>query len=210
MARVLKSAESKVKTVKFTEIKVQTLPSMPLSKRREFPACPAIYLVVGEDQKVLYIGRTVNLRQRWKTHHKYSAFSGINGVRLAWLEVTDLYLLPPIEEGLIKHFKPPHNTSRIAQEVHTRFKCNLNGLMVKKGVTLATLSKETGIHHTTLSALANNTSLGIDWDTFSTLYQYFNCQSDRELIEFEKIGIDLDRYVQKVLNGYQTDYRRKA
>lgn len=202
MARVFQSANSRVKTVNFTEIKVQTLPSLPLSKRCEFPACPAIYLVVGEDQKVLYIGRTVNLRQRWKTHHKYSAFSRINSVRLAWLEVTDLYLLPPIEEALIKYFKPPHNTARSEQEVYTRFKCNLNGLIVKKGVTLTTLSKETGINYTTITTLANNTSIGIDWETFSTFYKYFNCQSDSELIEFEKIEMDLDSYAQKVLNGY--------
>lgn len=202
MARVLQSVNSRVKTVNYTEIKVKTLPSLPLSKRREFPACSAVYLVVGEDKKVLYIGRTVNLSQRWKTHHRYSVFRAINGIRLAWLEVTDLYLLPPIEEALIKYFKPPNNTTRSEQEVYTRFKCNLNGLMVKKGVTLEILSKETGITHTILSPLANNTSIGIDWETFSTLYKYFNCQSDSELIEFEKIEIDLDSYVQKVLNGY--------
>ena len=178
---------------------------MLLSQRREFPACSAVYLVVGEDQEVFYIGRTVNLRQRWKNHHKYSLFIAINRVRLAWLEISDLYLLPPIEEALIRHFKPPHNTARVEQEVYNRFKCNLNRLMAKKSVTLATLSNETGIHHTTLSALANNTSTGIDWDSFSTLYKYFDCQSDSELIEFEKIDIDLDSYVQKVVNGYRNE-----
>jgi excinuclease UvrABC nuclease subunit len=90
---------------------------MPLSQRREFPACSAVYLVVGENQKVLYIGRTVNLRQRWKTHHLYSVFRAINNVRLAWLEVSDLFLIPLIEEALIRHFKPLHNTARIEQEV---------------------------------------------------------------------------------------------
>jgi excinuclease UvrABC nuclease subunit len=51
------------------EIDPLTLPSLPLSEQKHLPSCSAIYFVMQGD-RVLYIGKTVDLAQRWATHNK--------------------------------------------------------------------------------------------------------------------------------------------
>lgn len=86
-----------------------TLPSLPLIERSQFPKSPAIYFVV-EDERVLYIGQTVNLAQRWAVHHRWSEFKKLKlSARVAWLECSEVNLLCEIEAALINHFAPPMN-----------------------------------------------------------------------------------------------------
>jgi hypothetical protein len=84
------------------------LPSLPLTDRSQLPVCPAVYFALDGD-RVLYIGRSVNLQQRWITHHRYSQLKGLNNVRIAWLECSDPSLLPEIEAALIEYFQPSLN-----------------------------------------------------------------------------------------------------
>jgi hypothetical protein len=84
------------------------LPSLPLTDRSQLPVCPAVYFALDGD-RVLYIGRSVNLQQRWITHHRYSQLKGLNNVRIAWLECSDPSLLPEIEVALIEYFQPSLN-----------------------------------------------------------------------------------------------------
>jgi excinuclease UvrABC nuclease subunit len=84
------------------------LPSLPLTDRSQLPVCPAVYFALDGD-RVLYIGRSVNLQQRWITHHRYSQLKGLNNVRIAWLECNDPSLLPKIEAALIEYFQPSLN-----------------------------------------------------------------------------------------------------
>lgn len=89
-------------------IDFSTLPSLPLASRSALPPCPAVYFVL-EGNHVLYVGRSVNLQQRWITHHRYSQLKGLNNVRIAWLECSDPSLLPEIEAALIEYFQPSLN-----------------------------------------------------------------------------------------------------
>jgi hypothetical protein len=84
------------------------LPSLPLTDRSQLPVCPAVYFALDGD-RVLYIGRSGNLQQRWITHHRYSQLKGLNNVRIAWLECSDPSLLPEIEAALIEYFQPSLN-----------------------------------------------------------------------------------------------------
>lgn len=84
------------------------LPSLSLAARSALPTCPAVYFVL-EGNQVLYVGRTVNLWQRWVNHHRYSQLKGIDNARIAWLECSDSNLLPEIEAALIEHFQPSLN-----------------------------------------------------------------------------------------------------
>jgi putative transcriptional regulator len=52
-------------------------------------------------------------------------------------------------------------------------KCNLAILMAERGVNISDVSKATGISRNALSALYNNTGKGIQFDTLSTLCEYF-------------------------------------
>ncbi|MEG4807407.1 GIY-YIG nuclease family protein [Microcoleus sp. F8-D3] len=92
-----------------TAINPLTLPSVPLANRSELPKCPAIYFVL-EAQKVLYIGMTGNLQQRWCAHHRWHQLNAMDSdICIAWLHCTDISLLPELEIALIQHFQPSLN-----------------------------------------------------------------------------------------------------
>jgi len=97
-------------------IDFSTLPSLPLAGRSGLPTCPAVYFAL-EGDRVLYIGRSGNLQQRWAIHHRYKQLKGLNNVRIAWLECSDPSLLPEIEATLIRHFLPPLNGSAVTSPV---------------------------------------------------------------------------------------------
>ena len=46
-----------------------TLPSLPLLERSHLSYCPAIYFVM-QGECVLYIGKTINLAQRWANNNR--------------------------------------------------------------------------------------------------------------------------------------------
>lgn len=91
------------------EINPLTLPSLPLSERKQLPNCPAIYFVM-QDEHILYIGKTINLTLRWATHNRLKQFAKMAGnIRVAWLECSDTTLLRKIEAALIEQFEPELN-----------------------------------------------------------------------------------------------------
>jgi predicted GIY-YIG superfamily endonuclease len=95
--------------VNVAKINPLELPSLPLNERSNLPSCPAIYFVM-QGKRVLYIGKTVNLAQRWAAHHKWSYLVKLDApVRIAWLICSDTNLLTQIEKALIKEFAPQLN-----------------------------------------------------------------------------------------------------
>ncbi|HEY9875685.1 MAG TPA: GIY-YIG nuclease family protein [Candidatus Obscuribacterales bacterium] len=67
------------------------LPSVPLDERRKLPKCSGIYFVLyGDNDKssrVLYVGMSGNIANRWKSHEKLKRLKSISGkIRIAWLE----------------------------------------------------------------------------------------------------------------------------
>lgn len=97
-----------------TTVNPLALPSLPLASRSGLPTCPAVYFAL-EGDRVLYIGRSVNLQQRWMTHRRYKQLKAISNVRIAWLECSDPSLLPEIEVALIEYFQPSLNGELIPQ-----------------------------------------------------------------------------------------------
>lgn len=93
-------------------IDLATLPSVALCDRSALPTAPAIYFCLGAEGEVLYIGKTINLMQRWTAHHRYNQLKNIKNVRLSWLECSDISLLAEIEKSLIHWFDPPLNGLR--------------------------------------------------------------------------------------------------
>jgi excinuclease UvrABC nuclease subunit len=91
-----------------------TLPSLSLRERRSLPECAAVYFVLNSNDEILYIGGTVNLFQRWLTHHRCDQLTNMgDGIRITWLECSEPGLLPEIETALIKHFQPTLNRTPI-------------------------------------------------------------------------------------------------
>lgn len=89
------------------------LPSMALEEKARFPKIRCIYFALDMNSKVQYIGKSINLHQRWLNHHRYSALQRVGQVRIAWLNVSDTSLLNEIELALIDWFDPPLNKIRV-------------------------------------------------------------------------------------------------
>lgn len=76
------------------------------AERRHLPEVPAIYGLHDGQGQLLYVGQTINLRQRLATHHRSSQMPADGVVR--WLEV-EPSLLDELERRLIAELAPPLN-----------------------------------------------------------------------------------------------------
>jgi hypothetical protein len=85
---------------------VSSLPSMLLSDRSQLPKISCVYFAISSGN-IQYIGRSVNLHSRWTGHHRTNCLA--TDSHIAWIEVSNLDLLPEIEAALIYWFKPPLN-----------------------------------------------------------------------------------------------------
>lgn len=99
------------------------LPWKRFDDRKHLPICAAIYFVCDANSRVLYIGRTINLCQRWISHGRLDQCRTLEHCRIAWLEVSNPALLPAIEEACIDYFCPPWNSDgqgdhRITMKIH--------------------------------------------------------------------------------------------
>jgi len=84
------------------------LPSLPIEDRHALPDTAAIYVVLAGDT-VLYVGQSVNVRQRWLAHHRLKQLNERGACRIAWLTVDDTSLLDELERACIAHFAPVLN-----------------------------------------------------------------------------------------------------
>jgi len=101
-----------------TAVDLTTLPWLPLEDTSAFPARACIYFAIDSLGTVQYIGRSVNVRQRWAQHHKYEALSGADGVKIAYLFVDAPELLPEIEKALITFFHQRNHPALIWRKRH--------------------------------------------------------------------------------------------
>lgn len=81
--------------------------SIPLSEKGKLPETPGVYFVMIDDV-VLYIGKAINLRSRWKSHHIYPIVSVMDDVRICWEELDEAVLLS-YEAKWINYYRPPLN-----------------------------------------------------------------------------------------------------
>lgn len=92
-----------------SEINLSSLPWLPLDARSAFPQNPAIYFAIDSNDVVQYVGRSVNPKARWSSHHRYSELQEIGNIKIVYLFVELPELLPEIESALISWFDPPLN-----------------------------------------------------------------------------------------------------
>lgn len=97
---------------------LQQLESVSLLHKSQLPEIPAIYLVY-QGEKLLYIGRTKNLKQRWLTHHRQKQFTQLEDARIAWFPCTED--APEVETTLIELLEPELN----GQDIGDRLQLNL-------------------------------------------------------------------------------------
>lgn len=90
---------------------IQALPSFLLSQREKLPSISAIYCVL-QGEKVLYIGQTKNLNQRWRSHHRDPELKIIPNARLVWLPCP-VEKLNELESQMIETLKPALNSTKV-------------------------------------------------------------------------------------------------
>lgn len=84
--------------------------SRPLSEKMNLPSCQALYLVIEKD-RVIYVGSTVNLKRRFKSHHRRHQFASFN--TLVWFDFSMLGedVLREVEQSVIALVSPQLNNS---------------------------------------------------------------------------------------------------
>lgn len=94
------------------------LPYVMMSELRYLPTCAGVYFAIEAGDQVAYVGQSVNIRNRWRRHHRegdlcdLSDLEAARGVKIAWLEVSDLAKLSEIEREMIQRFRPRLNKAR--------------------------------------------------------------------------------------------------
>lgn len=83
-----------------------SLPYLPFESKNKLPKIMAIYFVLdGED--VIYVGRSVNLKERWLNHSLAPALE-LQNIRIAWLAIENPLHLG-FEFYFIERFNPKLN-----------------------------------------------------------------------------------------------------
>ncbi len=70
------------------DFKLSELPSVYLLEKNNLPNCVGIYFVSDSKGQVLYIGRTVNLVEQWREHHRFpqlKRFNRKNRISISWM-----------------------------------------------------------------------------------------------------------------------------
>lgn len=180
--------------MQLTDINPLTLPSLPLHERSQLPSVPGIYFVLDTFGQVQYIGRSINIRQRWISHHRYLELEGMEFVSIAWLELSDSSLLEDVESALIEYFSPflnerPVYKFRPTVEVQHFLHCRLAVLMAEKDPQLSQrkLSEATGLSPHTIRPLLFNKFQRVDKGTVEKLCGYFNC-TIADLFEMREVA----------------------
>lgn len=147
-----------------TAVSIPDLPFVPFSELETLPSGPGIYFALAPDGEVLYIGRSVNIAQRWVGHHRAGQLGEMGCTTLAWLTISETELLPEIERGMIAHFMPSLNDSPPAPHggrLRELLAQHLARLIRESGKSKAQLARELGYSRQRLYQLetANRSAL---------------------------------------------------
>jgi hypothetical protein len=88
---------------------LSALPSLLLADKAKLPSCAAVYFALSSNGRVLYIGRSINIQERLRGHHRLQVLKAFGDVKIAWLAQSDSLALRRIETILIDYFNPPLN-----------------------------------------------------------------------------------------------------
>lgn len=105
-------------------VEICTLPSVLMTEIASLPQCSGIYFIVNEAQEVLYIGQSVNIWARWRSHHIHRAVCDPEDseesarFRAHWLTLADETERLALEVELIRRFRPALNSKHNGVHVH--------------------------------------------------------------------------------------------
>lgn len=124
------------------QIKLTELPWLPFEWKQGLPTCAAVYIVLSSNDEVLYVGQSLNIRNRWQSHHMKRRLAKLSGVRIAWLQMSDSILLPSVETALIEFFQPKLNRPATKKKKEYNPKTALIALRKRANLTQRQVAKE--------------------------------------------------------------------
>ncbi len=151
---------------------------MAIEDLAKLPETPCVYLVVNSQGKVLYVGKSENLRKRWKSHYKLSSLIEESGIRISYVEVQE-DLLFKVERALINALNPPLNENEPSKGIAS--------LRQKVGLTQRQLADLVGVTETTVRNWENNRS-GVEcFERVAKLCDSLQC-TPNDLFGYQKIA----------------------
>lgn len=90
-----------------------------LDKKDMLPDGPGIYFVCDSDGNVLYVGKSVNIHNRWLSHHRYNQAKSIEQVVIKWKQC-DAVDLDLKEAYFIETLSPEWNGTSIYRSESTQ------------------------------------------------------------------------------------------
>lgn len=113
------------------------LPYVEFLKKDQLPETAGIYFAVDKDQKVWYIGKAQNLKDRWVGHHRYDQLKKINkrsSIKILWYSCeNDANTLNKLEKYFIDTYHPVLNQTSVEAKRITPTEIELRNTLVKIG-----------------------------------------------------------------------------
>lgn len=112
--------------IDFRKVEIGNLPSVPFENFRDLPAESGIYFVLGENNTILYIGQSANLKKRFAgQHHRLAALRDHSAQRIHYL-ACDGSITLELETDAISHFSPSLNINiRRRNEEHRHYSLSM-------------------------------------------------------------------------------------
>lgn len=147
--------------LKASEIDPLALPYVRMSELIYLPTCSGVYFVIRESGEVIYIGRSVNIRQRWRAHNAQKELCNIRDLesarhtRVAWLQA-EKSEIAQLEIRFIRQFKPRLNVNHVPVEPKQRTCPSI------KRITLCDIA---GVKKTMITAAEFAEAIGVPYPT---------------------------------------------
>jgi len=176
------------------KLDLKSLPWLPLEEKSSFPRKSAIYFAIDSTEKVQYIGRSNNVYQRWINHHKYNHLANIGNIKISYLFIDNLELLPEIETALIEWYQPPLNKvySRSDLTQKTSIQIKLKELRENRGISQNELARQLEMSLANVQRIEYNKIKSIPFTTLEALCKILKCQIGELLVLTEDVFNELE------------------
>jgi DNA-binding Xre family transcriptional regulator len=173
-------------SVYIEQINPFSLPSVRLEDKNKLPKDAGIYFVIA-NAEILYIGKSINLQQRWLSHHRTNQLQSYGEVIIAWFtfmgqENKDL---DELEEKCIEYFNPSLNNIDVPKEFAGSKSSNclslqwrLRTIMADRNISTQDLAEKMGMSRVQLSRLRNtpnDTFPRVSGDVLDKLCKFLKC-----------------------------------
>lgn len=194
-------------------IDLNSLSSLSLEERKQLPKVSGVYFAIDSLGVVQYIGRSVNINKRWKKHHKLDQLEKQPGIKIAYLQIDEISLLPKIEEALINWFQPCLNSSQICTQGYKKTKKQIDNrefdkpktkiiwkmaeVMARYKIGGKNLAKYLGVRGNAVSNLKNaETMPRLDGDKLNSLCNGLSKLSGVEISPNDLLEFTLDEILE--------------